>query len=69
MSLWPETWKLQTLYFHFVTKGIENPALFTKIPRVEDLMGELDEMLNCRFATLRGKRTAQIPGDTGTFKE
>ena len=31
MAIWPETWKLQTLYFQFVTKGIENPALFTKI--------------------------------------
>ncbi len=50
MSIWPETWKLQTLYFQFVTKGIENPALLTKIARVENLVDELDAILNCRFA-------------------
>ena len=69
MSLWPETWKLQTLYFQFVTKGIQNPALFTKISRVENLIDELDEMLNCRFATLRGNRFLQLPGGAAALME
>ncbi len=51
LAIWPETWKLQTLFFQFVTKGIENPALLTKIDRIENFVDELDGMLNCRFAT------------------
>ena len=56
MAIWPETWKLQTLFFQFVTKGIEDPELFTKIDRIEDLIDELDTMLNCRFATAFARR-------------
>ncbi len=52
MAIWPETWKLQTLFFQFVTKAIENPALLSKIDRIEDLVDELDGMLNCRFGKL-----------------
>jgi len=52
LAIWPETWKLQTLFFQFVTKGIENPALLTKIDRIENFVDELDGMLNCRFAPI-----------------
>ena len=69
MSLRPETWKLQTLYFQFVTKGIENPELLEQIPRVENLLEELDAMLNCRFAMLRGDRFLQLPGGMAALME
>jgi alpha-amylase/alpha-mannosidase (GH57 family) len=52
LAIRPETWKLQTLFFQFVTKGIENPALITKIDRIENFVDELDGMLNCRFAQI-----------------
>ncbi|SPF49166.1 Glycoside hydrolase, family 57 [Syntrophobacter sp. SbD1] len=52
MAVWPETWKLQTLFFQFVTKGIENPNLPAKIDRFENLVDQLDSMLNCWFARL-----------------
>ncbi|MGA2402203.1 MAG: DUF3536 domain-containing protein [Syntrophobacteraceae bacterium] len=68
MAIWPETWKLQTLYFQFVTKGIENPARFTKISRVENLIDELDAMLNCRFARLLRDGSLPLTGGTGALK-
>jgi len=52
LAIWPETWKLQTLFFQFVTKGIENPTLLTNIDRIENFADELDGMLNCRFAPI-----------------
>ena len=52
----PETWKLQTLFFHFVTKGIENPQFLSKIDRIEEFVHRLDAMLNCRFAQLLRQR-------------
>ncbi len=54
----PEVWKLQTLYFEFVIKGIENPALFARIVNIGSLLTELDRMLWCQFARLPGERTA-----------
>ncbi len=52
MAVWPETWKLQTLFFQFVAKGIEDPKLQAKIDRFENLVDQLDSMLNCWFARL-----------------
>jgi alpha-amylase/alpha-mannosidase (GH57 family) len=52
MAVWPETWKLQTLFFQFVSKGVENPDLMARIERFENLVEELDSMLNCGFANL-----------------
>ena len=52
LAIWPETWKLQTLFFQFVTKGAETPALLTKIGRIENFVDGLDGMLNCRFAPI-----------------
>ncbi|MGC8494179.1 MAG: DUF3536 domain-containing protein [Syntrophobacteraceae bacterium] len=52
MQAKPESWKLQTLFFDFVAKGIETPVFFAGIDRIEDLVGELDSMLNCRFKRL-----------------
>jgi alpha-amylase/alpha-mannosidase (GH57 family) len=52
MQVWPETWKLQTLFFQFVAKGVENPQLLARINRIERFVDELDAMLNCRFAQL-----------------
>ncbi len=60
LAIWPETWKLQTLFFQFVTKGIENPALLTKIDRVENFADELDGMLNCRFAQILRRGSLQL---------
>ncbi|MFZ2446751.1 MAG: DUF3536 domain-containing protein [Syntrophobacteraceae bacterium] len=48
----PETWKLQTLFFEFVTRGIEKPDLFAKIVNVQTFIEELDRMLWCRFERL-----------------
>ena len=52
LAIWPETWKLQTLFFQFVSKGVGNPKLFSKIEGVEGLIDDLDTMLNCRFSLL-----------------
>ncbi len=52
MGVSPRAWKLQTLYFDFVTKGVENPALPAKINRIEAFAKELDTMLNCRFSAM-----------------
>jgi hypothetical protein len=52
LAIWPKTWKLQTLFFQFVTKGIENPTLLTNFDRIEDFVDELDGMLNCRFSRI-----------------
>jgi hypothetical protein len=52
LAVWPETWMLQTLFFRFVSKGIENPVLLSKIGRIENLVDQLDGMLNCRFGNL-----------------
>jgi alpha-amylase/alpha-mannosidase (GH57 family) len=52
IQVWPETWKLQTLFFQFVAKGTENPQLLAKIDRFEEFVHRLDLMLNCRFAKL-----------------
>jgi alpha-amylase/alpha-mannosidase (GH57 family) len=56
MQVRPETWKLQTLFFRFVTKGIENPRLLANIDRIEQFVDEIDSMLNCRFARLLRQR-------------
>ncbi|MDR3567423.1 MAG: DUF3536 domain-containing protein [Syntrophobacteraceae bacterium] len=56
MQARPESWKLQTLFFEFVTKGIENPGLLARINRIEDLVNELDSMLNCGFARILEKK-------------
>jgi hypothetical protein len=55
MQARPESWKLQTLFFELVTKGIESPPLLEKIDRMEDLVNELDSMLNCGFARILEK--------------
>ncbi|MFZ0927620.1 MAG: DUF3536 domain-containing protein, partial [Syntrophobacteraceae bacterium] len=60
LAIRPETWKLQTLYFQFVTKGIENPQLITKIDRFENFVEELDGMLNCRFAPILRRSSLQL---------
>ncbi len=60
LAIRPETWKLQTLYFQFVTKGIENPQLITKIDRFENFLEELDGMLNCRFAPILRRSSLQL---------
>lgn len=52
MSVRPEAWKLQTLYFQFVNKAIKDPELFANIVKIEDFSEEMDAMLNCRFALL-----------------
>jgi alpha-amylase/alpha-mannosidase (GH57 family) len=52
LSVRPETWKLQTLFFQFVSKGARDPKLFSRIERIEDFIDELDTMLNCRFSLL-----------------
>lgn len=51
----PETWKLQTLYFHFVMKGVAEPELLGRIPRIEKFLSEIDQLLWCRFARLLGE--------------
>lgn len=51
----PEVWKLQTLYFEFVTKGLEKPGLFSRIANIEKLLAELDRMLGCLFSRLLGE--------------
>jgi len=56
LQVWPETWKLQTLFFQFVTKGAENPQLPARIDRIEEFVHRLDAMLNCRFAQLLRRR-------------
>jgi hypothetical protein len=35
-----------------VRRGVENPQLFSKFERLENLIDELDTMLNCRFSLL-----------------
>lgn len=50
LAVKPNTWKLQTLYFEFVTRGMRNPELFEKIENVENFLAELDRLLWCRFA-------------------
>ncbi len=52
LSIRPESWKLQTLYFEFTTRGAERPELFGRIENVEELLQQLDRMLWCRFARL-----------------
>ena len=52
LSIRPETWKLQTLYFEFLMKGLKNPWLLARIRSVEKLLGEIDKMLGCRFVRL-----------------
>lgn len=52
LAVRPESWKLQTLYFEFVTKGLENPELFGRITRCESFLNELDRLLGCRFLRL-----------------
>jgi hypothetical protein len=47
-----EIWKLQTLYFEFVTKGIGNPELLAHIDNVEKFLNELDAVLWCSFSRL-----------------
>lgn len=63
MAIRPETWKLQTLYFQFVRKGIENPGLFVNIKDIEHFIEELDKMLNCRFALFL--RDSSVPVQVG----
>jgi hypothetical protein len=60
LAIRPETWKLQTLFFQFVTKGIENPQLITKFDRFENFVEELDGMLNCRFAPILRRSSLQL---------
>jgi len=60
LALRPETWKLQTLFFQFVTKAIENPPLITRIDRFENFVDELDGMLNCRFAQILRRSSLQL---------
>ena len=54
----PETWKLQTRYFEFISRALENPKLRTKIGSIEKFACELDKMLYCRFARL----LRELPG-------
>jgi len=49
LSIRPQAWKLQTLYFEFVTKGLEKPRLFGRIKNRANLLSELDRLLGCRF--------------------
>ncbi|MGC9195428.1 MAG: DUF3536 domain-containing protein [Syntrophobacteraceae bacterium] len=57
----PESWKLQTLYFDFVTRGLKNPRLLAGIERVQDLAAALDSMLSCGFATLLHHAKTELP--------
>lgn len=52
MKVKPEIWKLQTLYFEFLTKGTRNPELLTQINNIERFMNELDDVLSCSFSRL-----------------
>ena len=61
MQARPQSWKLQTLFFDFVAKGIQNPALLAGIDRIEDLVNELDSMLNCRFAGILNDAMLKAP--------
>jgi hypothetical protein len=57
LAIWPETWKLQTFFFQFVTKATENPELMARIDRIENFVDELDGMLNCRFGQILRRRS------------
>jgi len=48
----PEIWKLQTLYFEFITKGAGNPELLARIKDVERFADQLDAVLWCNFSRL-----------------
>lgn len=48
----PEIWKLQTLYFEFITRGMRNPELPARIDNIERFMNELDAILSCNFTRL-----------------
>ncbi len=54
----PEVWKLQTLYFEFIARGVKEPALFSLIANIGSLLTELDRMLWCQFARLPEVRAA-----------
>lgn len=61
----PENWKLQTLYFEFISIGLQKPELFTRIKDHEEFLRELDRMLGCRFSELyipASPRTADSAG-------
>ncbi|MCE5336377.1 MAG: DUF3536 domain-containing protein [Desulfobacteraceae bacterium] len=52
LGIHPETWKLQTLYYGFVTRGVAHPELRKRIKTFDKLLDELDGLLWCRFALL-----------------
>jgi hypothetical protein len=61
----PESWKLQTLYFDFVTGGLKNPGLLAGIERVEELAAALDSMLGCGFSSLLDHAKLEAPDPPG----
>ncbi len=50
LGVTPEAWKLQTLYFDFIRKGLSNPGLFAELPNARRFCAELDGDLECLFA-------------------
>lgn len=49
LGVTPELWKLQTLYFSMVRRGLTDPDGFASLSHARQLCAELDRMLGCRF--------------------
>lgn len=60
LNVKPETWKLQTLYFQFVMRGVAEPELFGRIADIGRFLNGLDQMLACRFARLPGSLSRDL---------
>ena len=58
----PQVWKLQTLYFEFITRGMENPELPGRINDVGRFVSELDTALFCNFSRFLEQMPASLPG-------
>ncbi len=50
LGVTPEVWKMQTLYFDLVRKGLGSPKLFAGLLNARRFCAELDRYLGCRFA-------------------
>ncbi len=49
LGVTPELWKLQTLYFSMVRRGLTDPDGFASLSNARQLCAELDRRLGCRF--------------------
>ncbi|HOI94677.1 MAG TPA: DUF3536 domain-containing protein [Syntrophobacter fumaroxidans] len=49
LGVTPEWWKLQTLYFSMVRRGLTDPDWFAELLNARKFCGELDKRLGCRF--------------------